>query len=142
MTDWQPFREPLRATLVRTVAIALVAGAILSSRWGGLAQWPLATALMLWPSFGGHWLDFWFLNWLRPRLPDRRVAQAAARLGVWFAGGIVFVAAMRLTAIALAGPRRPLVAWWIAGLGFVGVELIAHLALHLRGRPSFVDGRG
>lgn len=68
MTEWQRFDEPLRATLVRTVGIAIV---------------------------------------------------------------------------ALAGLRRPLwVAWWMAGLAFIGIELVAQLALQLRGRPSFFNGRG
>jgi hypothetical protein len=30
----------------------------------------------------------------------------------------------------------------IAGLGFIGIELVADLALPLRGRPSFYNGRG
>ncbi len=37
-------------------------------------------------------------------------------------------------------PRWP--AWWLGGLAFIGIELVAHLALLLRGRPSFYDGRG
>jgi hypothetical protein len=35
-----------------------------------------------------------------------------------------------------------MLAWWVAGFGFVGIELIAHLGLHARGRPSVYDGRG
>jgi len=34
-------REPLRVTLTRTVGIALIAGAALASRSGGLALWPV-----------------------------------------------------------------------------------------------------
>ena len=70
MTEWQPYHEHLRLTLARTVTIALVAGAVLTNSSGGLGRWPVASALMLWPSFGGHWLELWFLNWLRPRLSD------------------------------------------------------------------------
>jgi len=143
MTEWQPFDEPLRATLVRTVGIAIVAGGALAYWRGGLAWWPLASALVLWPSFGGHWIELWFLNWLRPRLPDTRGVQVAARLATWFVGGIALALGMRLTAVALAGLRRPLwVAWWMAGLAFIGIELVAQLALQLRGRPSFFNGRG
>jgi hypothetical protein len=32
--------------------------------------------------------------------------------------------------------------WWLGGLGFVGIELVAHLVLMARGRPSFYDGLG
>jgi hypothetical protein len=50
---------------------------------------------------------------------------------------------MLLTARALSGTRltrSP--AWWLAGIVFIGVELVAHTALQARGRPSFFNGRG
>jgi len=140
---WQPHREPLSSTLIRTGAIALVAGAAVALSWGGLARWPTAFLLLLWPAFGGHWVELWFLNWLRPRLSVSRVVQIAARIAVWFVGGTALALGMRLTAMTLAGFRRmhwpP---WWIGGLGFIGLELVVHLVLQLRGRPSFYNGRG
>jgi len=140
---WQPFREPLHTTLLRTGIIAIVAGGVLARFWGGLARWPIATLLVLWPSFGGHWVEVWFLNWLRPRLPAARGVQVAARVGTWFFGGIGLALGMALTATA---PARFLLAhwrvWWLGGLAFIGIELVAHLALQLRGRPSFYNGRG
>ena len=50
---------------------------------------------------------------------------------------------MLLTAIALTGfhpTRWP--AWWLGGLAFIAIELVAQLPLQLRGRPSFYNGRG
>jgi hypothetical protein len=144
MTQWQPYREPLRITLVRTITIALVLGALLARLWGGgLRRWPFATLLMLWPAFGGHWIEIWFLNWLRPRLSSTRAVQVGARVGVWFVGGIGLALGMALTAAAVGRfqpARWP--AWWLAGLGFIGIELIAQLVLQLRGCPSFYNGRG
>lgn len=142
---WQAFREPLRITLLRTGLIALVVGAVLARRWGGLAHWPVATILVLWPTFGGHWVEVWFLNRLGPRLPYTRAAQTAARMAVWFVGGAGLALGMRLTMLALTGHRpshSP--AWWlgIGGLAFIAFELVAHLVLQLRGRPSFYNGRG
>lgn len=141
-SQWQPYREPLRTTLVRTVSIALIAGALVArSLGGGLSGWTIGVLLMLWPSFGGHWIELWYLNWLRPRLPAARAAQIAARIAVWFVGGMVLALGMCLTATALAQVRRwpPL---WVGGLAFIGLELVAQLALQLRGRPSFYNGRG
>jgi hypothetical protein len=141
--QWQPYREPLRITLVRTGSIALAVGALLARMWGGLAHWPIATLLVLWPSFGGHWVEVWFLNWLRPRLSSARAVEVVARVAVWFVGGACLALGMRLTAMALAGYRpRHRLAWWIGGLGFIGLELVVHLVLQLRGRPSFYNGRG
>jgi hypothetical protein len=143
LETWRPYREPLRVTLLRTGIIALMVGALLSLRWGGLARWPVVSLLMLWPAFGGHWVEIFFLNWLRPRLSSTRAIQVMARLAVWVIGGIVLLAGMRLTAMALGGfGRMRWPAWWLAGIAFVGIELVAHLALQLRGRPSFYNGRG
>lgn len=50
---------------------------------------------------------------------------------------------MHLTAKALAGfrpARWP--AWWVGGGSFIAIELVVHLVLQLRGRPSFYNGRG
>ena len=146
MVTWQPYREPLRATLVRTGTIAVVGGALLAKSWGGLALWPAATLLVLWPSLGGHFVELWFLNWLRPRLPRAAAVQVGARIAVWFIGGSVLALGMALTAVALG--LRPAHgsawrhAWWLAGLAFIGIELIVHLVIRLSGRPSFYNGRG
>jgi len=143
VTRWQPYRESLSVTLARTVGIALAAGGVLAYWWGGLGRWPLATALMLWPSLGGHWLELWFLNWLRPRLPDTQRVQLAVRLTVWFIGGVALAFGMWLTAIAFTGRRpAPWLTWWMAGFAFIGIELVVHIALQLRGRPSFFNARG
>lgn len=139
---WQPYHEPPLRTVLRTGGIALALGALLAGRKGGLSQWPLITLLVLWPSLGGHWIEVWFLNWLRPRLPAARPLQLAARLAVWFIGGAVLRSAVAGTA-ALAGwepARWP--GWWLFGLGFIAVELVAHLGLQLRGRPSVYNGLG
>ena len=87
------------------------------------------------------WLDF--LNWLRPRLSITRGVQIAARVSVWFVGGTGLAIGMGLTAMALVGYRpKHWPAWWLGGLAFIGIELVAHLMLQLRGRPSFHNGRG
>ena len=142
-TPFIPFREPLRSTLTRTIGIAVVGASVLALASGRVRMWPLLVLLMLWPSFGGHWLDVLFLNGLRPLLPPARAAQVAARVLTWFAGGTLLALGAALTAEALAGvtPER----WpslWLGGAVFIGVELVAHLALQLRGRPSFYSGRG
>ena len=142
MTTWTPYHEPLRNTLTRTVGIAIVVGGLVSLRLGGISRWPLATTLILWPSFGGHWIDLWFLNWLRPRLPSDRSAQIATRIVVWFVGGMVLGLGMGLTAKAFGISRPVWLAWWMAGLAFVAIEIVAQLALHLRGRHSFFNGQG
>lgn len=142
----QPYREPLRTTLIRTVSIAIVAGTVFAA-WSASSarpiRWPVAVAVVLWPSFGGHWLELWYLNRLRPRLPPARPVQRVARLVTWFLGGVGLGVGMVLTAGALGGIRiSHWPAWWLAGVVFIGVELVAHTVLQARGRPSFFNGRG
>jgi hypothetical protein len=136
-------RESLRVTLTPTIGIALIAGAVLASRWGGLSQWPLTTTLMLWPSLGGHYVELAFLEIVRPRLSDSRAVHTPARIAVWFVGGALLAIGMRFTAILLHAPRPlPASIWWIGGFVFVALELVVHLALHARGRSSLYGGRG
>jgi fatty acid desaturase len=143
MADWQRHREPLRVTLTRTLSVAILAGAIVAPWTGGLRRWPVLAVLMLWPAFGGHWVDLLFLNWLRPRLPAARQIQRAARIALWFLGGIVLALGAWLTAmLLLARPNVTWLTWPMAGTVFVALELIAHAALHLRGRASFYNGLG
>jgi hypothetical protein len=58
-------------------------------------------------------------------------------------GGAGLGLGMALTAILLAGfraARWP--AWWLGGVALIGLELVVHVLLQLRGRPSFYNGRG
>lgn len=142
-TPWQPHREPLRTTLLRTTIIALVVGAVVAHCSRGRIGWLPGSLLMLWFSFGGHWVELWYLNWLRPRLSGARPIQIVARVGTWFVGGCGLAFAMALSARALAGfspAQWP--AWWLGGVAFIGLELLAHIALQLRSRPSFYNGLG
>lgn len=135
-------REPMRATLTRTVGIAVIVGAVIAWRRGDLARWPITSALVLWPALGGHFVERWYLDALRPRLSSSAGIRFVARLAAWFVGGIVLGLGTALTAVALAGmPRIPWSMWWLAGLAFVAIELVAHLLLRLAGRPSLFDGR-
>lgn len=141
---WQLNREPFRFAFLRTGVLSIVVGGVVARLSGGIARWPLATLMALWPSFGGHWVEVWFINWLRPRLPIAHRVQAATRVGIWFVGGVGLALGMMLTATALAGFRyRHWPAWLLlGGLAFIGIELAVHLVLQLLGRPNFFNGRG
>ena len=69
-------------------------GAMLARSWGGLAAGDPIGGLAF---VRGHWVDVWFLNSLRPRLSMACGVQGAARLAVWFVGGIGLAIGMRLT---------------------------------------------
>jgi hypothetical protein len=66
-----------------------------------------------------------------------------ARVATWFVGGVVLAIGMAITASTLGGfrpARWP--AWWLGGGAFIALEVLVHLVLQVRGRPSFYNGRG
>jgi len=134
-------REPLRTTLLRTGGIALIAGALLARSMGGLKRWPILALVVFCFTFGGHWVELWFLNWLRPRIPAARSVQMAARIIVWFVGGLILGLGAQVVTVLAAYRPAQWPTWWVMGVGFVGLELVVHSLLRLRGRPSFYDGR-
>jgi hypothetical protein len=136
------FHEPLRKTLIRTVLIAVIAGAVIARLSGGWSRWPLDSLLAFWITFGGHWVEVWFLNGVRPRIPAAGGIQKSARLAVWFFGGVLLGVGIVLTARAF-GERIAWQwsKWWVFGAFFIVVELVVHLTLLLRGQPGFFRGR-
>jgi hypothetical protein len=143
-TEWQPYRERVWVTLARTGTIAAVLGTIFAWRvHGGLARWAAATLLALWPALGGHFVELFYLNWLRPRLPDSRALRAAVRICVWFVGGTLLALGMCVTALLLYDSPPP----WsrllaVGGVAFIAIELVVHFVLQSRGRPNFYNDRG
>ena len=106
------------------------------------SAWLVWTAFASWFTLGGHWVELFFLNTLRPRVGSARWLQVTARVLTWCAGGTLLLLGATTTVRLLA--RRPLLLppWWVGGVGFVGLELLVHLLPRLRGRPSFYNGRG
>lgn len=143
MTDWQPYREPLRTTLARTVGLAVIAGGIAALAAGSMRRWPSMALLMLWPAYGGHVIELLFLNRVRSRLPANAALYRLARIALWFVGGAALAVGMRVTAQALAvRPHLVWLTWAVAGAGFVAIELLVHARLHLLGRASFYNALG
>ena len=138
----QPQHEPASRTILRNGAIALIGGAVLARASGGMTRWPVAALLMLWPSFGGHFVDVGYIRWIGPRLASVSGARVAARILVWFLAGVVLALAMRITAEMIAFWPVTRLRWLAGGLAFVGVELVVHTLLQLRGRPSAFNDRG
>jgi len=135
-----PFHEPMWRTALRTFAIAFIVGVSSAWRSGQLHLWPSLTLVALWFTLGGHWVEVFYLNALRPRLPASRMIQIVARLAIWFVGGILLGLGASFTAARLAGLHAGWPVWWF-GVGFVLLELFVHLPTYLLRRPSFYNGR-
>ena len=137
---WQSFHEPLRVTLVRTGLVGLVVGLIAARVQSQRASWPQWTVFALWFSFGGHWVELFFLNWFRPRLASARLSQITGRLFTWLIGGTVLMVGARITASSLSAHAMRLPPWWLGGPVFLGLELLVHALPQLRGQANFYNG--
>src|SRR5262245_5523507 len=135
------FTEPWSVTALRTgfIALAIGVGAAVLRRQPSVV--PLATLTALWFTLGGHFVDLAFRNHLG-RLAGGGTARVLSRLAWWFAGGCVLYQGALETQSLVWGRDSAGWPWWVAGVGFVGAELIVHLLLRLRKLPSFYDGRG
>jgi len=140
IVTWQSYHEPLHVTLVRTGLVGLVLGLIVARLQSQRASWPQWTAFALWFSFGGHWVELFFLNWLRPRLAAARWAHITGRLLTWLVGGTVLMLGARISALALSAQAMRLPPWWLGGPVFVGLELLVHALPQLRRQPNFYNG--
>jgi hypothetical protein len=138
---WRPYHEPILVTLRRTGLIGLVVGLVIALLQGQPSTWLHWTAFALWFSFGGHWVEVFFLNWLRPRLRPARWAQIAGRLLTWLVGGTLLMVAARFTVLSLGTPAVRLPPWWLGGPVFLVLELLIHTLPQLRGQQNFYNGR-
>lgn len=144
-----PYRERLTVTLARTSAIALFVGTgwltieavgdWTSWTW---REWLVRLISVFWISFGGHWVEICYLNYLRMRLPHSHVVEVAARICTWYAGGSVLYFGILFTGRLLQTDVLHELLWWQAGFLFIGIELLVHSIWHRFGRGSFYDGRG
>lgn len=137
---FRPYHEPLHVTLVRTGVIALVVGLVTARVQTHPSSWPQWTAFALWFTFGGHWVELWFLNLVRPRLAATRWEQITGRLFTWLVGGTLLMVGARITASLLGTPSMRLPPWWLGGPAFLCVELVVHALPQLRGHPNFYNG--
>jgi hypothetical protein len=140
LVTWRPFHEPLRVTLVRTGLVGLAVGCVAAIVQGQLAALPQWTAFALWFSFGGHWVELFFLNWLRPRLSSGRSTQVLARVFTWIAGGTLLMVCARITVLSFGTHAMRLPPWWLGGPIFLCVELLVHAPLQFREQPNFYNG--
>ncbi len=130
--------EPIRATLIRNFGIAIVVGGLLAWRFSHLSVFPIAAALVLWFTLGGHYVEVFFLTWVRPRVRQSRGIQSVARLATWFVGGALLGVGVVLTAQLHPATRRlGFPAWWAFGLAFIVLELVTHVGLARRRQPNF-----
>ena len=141
-TEWKKYSEPIVSTLGRTFTIAIVVGAILAIRKHDLAGFLPVFLSALWFGLGGHFIEIFFLNVVRPTISVNRVVQRIIRILVWFVGGSVLYVGAALTLLFFPMAHPALIHLWAGGLVFIGIELIVHAVLSIRNTPNFYNGLG
>jgi hypothetical protein len=149
-TERVKYSEAFYATLRRTVAIAVILGSILFGLYtltapagnGRALNWFSWVVAVFWFSFGGHWVELFYLNWLRMKLPVNRAVETAVRLLVWYIGGCFLFAGMQYSSAALGNRCLLPFTWWFGGIFFIIAELAVHLILLLLKRRNFYSGEG
>lgn len=143
------YRERLSVTLARTSTLALLLGtgwmtAETAGDWlfWSWREWYVRLISVFWISFGGHWVEICYLNYLRMRLPHSPAIEVVARLCTWYIGGSVLYFGILFTGRLLQTDVLHKLPWWQAGFLFVGIELVVHSIWHQFRRGSFYDGRG
>ena len=134
--------EPFRRTLARNVAIAVSVSAMFALVRHDAKGFLPVLVLALWPSLGGHYVDMASGNGVRARVSAGPFARAVARMLIWFAGGVLLYLCMSANSRVLPIKVLPLNLWWFGGLLFIGIELVVHAIMAIRGVPSFYNRRG
>jgi uncharacterized membrane protein len=133
-------KEPLSTTVLRTFSVAALVATIISIRTQTASIWTAQFCVVLWVSFGGHWLELFYINTLKKKLPK---IDWPFRLVFWFACGVLLSFPMNLTRDMMEGNLSDKPEWWAFGLGFIAVELLVHaLFLQSRGLPSVYNCKG
>ena len=132
------------------MAIAIVVGSLLTlaTVWwfptdiSFIAYWGSLVLAVFWFSFGGHWTEIIYLNYIRMALPESASIEFVTRLLIWYIGGCPLFAGMKATLNYFDNSLMDPVAWWLGGGLFIFVELIVHSILTIFGRNSLWNGRG
>ena len=109
--------------------------------WSG-REWLVRSISVFWISFGGHWVEICYLNFLRMKLPHSPTIEVVARVFTWYLGGSLLYFGIDATARLFQIDVLRQLTWWLAGFLFIGIELVVHSIWHQFKRGSFYDGRG
>jgi hypothetical protein len=89
--------------------------------------------------FGGHWLELMFINYIKLLLPQNRILLYFARIIYWFLSAIPLFMLATWVGSLLINQGLRLGNWWAFGFFYIGIELLMHAIMHLRGKKSFYN---
>ena len=143
----EKYKEKIKNTLIRNFLIALLIGLIFTfvqfDNFNDVTTKQLTINIIsiFWISFGGHWIDILYLNYLRFQLPKKRHIETTTRLLWWYLGGTLLFTAVSITQNAFNSVTMiPLISWYY-GIIFILIEFVAHGIMQLVRKESFWNGK-
>ena len=139
--------ESFIQTIMRTIITATIIASILTLfgiiPYTGNSK--LAAFGIMWLAvycivFGGHWLELFFINYVKFIIPGNILLLYSVRIFYWFFSAIPLFALANL-AINLTSEKTMLMGkWWTLGLIYIGIQLIINAIMQLRMKKSFYNG--
>ncbi len=139
----QPFTQIITGSIVTTTVIAAIL--VLT----GIFPWHEKTKFeifgIIWPAifcivFGGHWLELFFVNYLKFVLPQNIFLLYIVRIGYWFLCSIPLFLLASFVIQLLTNDQKQLGHWWAFGFLYIGIEMLMYGIMQVRSKKSFYNG--
>ena len=145
----EKIHEPFRRTLIRTtltglaVSIAFSFGQLKNAP-GFNSKFSILFITFIYIGgvivFIGHYTELFFINYLRFNFSPKYIIQISIRIIYWYVSGcILYNSAMLLRGLL---EHKDLFAgnWYLGGIYFIGIELVANLLMQVMIKKSFWNG--
>ena len=143
----EKFYEPLWRTILRTSVTATILTVIFY--FGDIFQEQEANKMRVfgigWMSimcltFGGHWIELFFINYIKFLLPKKLYVMYGARIIFWYASALLLFFASQCVHNSLTGKNESAGNLWIFGFIYILIEMIMHGIIHVQIKKSFWNG--
>ena len=142
----EKFHESFPKTVLRTAITAVVLtiifyfGNIFQANGNKLKVFGISWASIMCITFGGHWTEILFINYLKYYLPKNLAVLFAARIIMWYATAIVLFFISQYVFNTLSGSNQTLGGWQVFGFVYILIQMIIHGIIHLQIKKSFWNG--
>ena len=143
----EKFHEPILHVLLRTSLTAVILASIFnykelfagdfSSKMKLLGIESAATMCFV---FGGHWLEIFFINFLKNYLPKNLFVLYPVRIAYWYISAIPLYFLYHYVSNFLTGKNYEIGNWWMIGITYIFIEMVMYGILFLLMRKSFWNG--
>lgn len=139
----ETFLQALFRTAITATIISLVLYFIHVIPFNGkskLLEYGILWAAFFSIFFVGHWLELFFINVIKFRLPRNIYVLYIVRVCYWFVSSILLFLIANAIRELLVSNSRQLGNCWSFGFLYIGVQLLMYAIMHIRLKKSFYNG--